>query len=226
MSDEITQIARDGTPLRTLKARETCRHTLTTDQLLEAGRQLAETQNEVGQLEDDFKSVRDDWKARISAAEARVTTLSGRISRGYDMKDTECTVYMDTPDVGLKTCLRDDTGERVWVRDMTESDKQLVLQLDEENAEEPATSKGATENVVQVIAENVKELAEKSGIPPETLIRALTAINAGASTVAKLQREMKIGYTAAAKLFAVAQEAGAPAPEKETSTQEKTEGEY
>ena len=206
--------------VRTAKTRESCRHILTTDQLLEAGRQLAETQNEVGQLEDDFKSVRDDWKARISAAEARVTTLSGRISRGYDMKETECTIYMDTPEAGLKACLRNDNGERVWIREMTESDKQLVLELDEQEAEEAAQTGETPENVVQIIADNIKELAEKSGIAAGMLAQALEIIAKGPCSTAKLQRELKIGYTAAAKLMAVCQEAGAPSPVAE----EKKEG--
>jgi hypothetical protein len=76
--------------------------------------------------------VRDDWKARISAVEARITSTAGRISRGYDIKETVCTVTFDCPETGMKTCHRDDTGERVWVREMTESDKQMVLEFEQE----------------------------------------------------------------------------------------------
>lgn len=224
MSEEAPTNA-NVSPVRTAKAREVCRHLLTTDQLLEAGRQMAEAQNEVVQLESDFKSVRDDWKARISATEARVATLSGKISRGYDMKDTDCTVYMDTPEEGLKACLRNDTGERVWIRDMTDSDRQLVLRLEEEEEEQEEPAGGTTP--VQVIAENVKELAEKSGIPPEQLLKALTLIAEGTKSVSDLQRKMRLGYTAAVKLWEVAQEAGAPAPEKNAAKKEGSEeGEY
>ena len=116
---------------RTAKARESCRHPLSTDQMVEAGKDLAASQIELRQLDDDFKSVRDEWKSRISAVEARVTQQTGRISRGYDIKDTECTVTFEAPDPNLKTCTRDDTGERVWVREMTDMDRQLVLDLTE-----------------------------------------------------------------------------------------------
>lgn len=226
MSDEsITETA--APEVRTTRTRESCRHILTTDQLLEAGRQMAEAQNEVVQLEGDFKSVRDDWKARISATESRVATLSGKISRGYDMKDTECTVYMDTPEEGLKACLRNDTGERVWIRDMTDSDRQLVLRLDEEEEkkDEAEGEAAGDPSAVQIIAENVKELAEKSGIHPEQLLKALALIAEGAKSISDLQKKMRLGYTAAAKLWAVAQEAGAPAPEKEKK-EGGEEGEY
>ena len=160
---KITQIRRGGIDLRAVKTRESCRHPLTIDQIVEAGKELAETQREACQLEDDFKSVRDEWKARISAMEARMTTVAGRISRGYDMKDTECTVVMDTPVPGFKTCLRDDTGEKVWVRDMTESDKQLTLKLEEQ--EEEVKEEGVEEtkavdpDKIKTIAANANALA-------------------------------------------------------------------
>lgn len=215
------------TPIRTQKVKETCRHPLTTEQLLDAGKQLAETQNEVGRLEDDFKSVRDDWKAKISAAEARLTTLSGRISRGYDMKETSCTVTMDTPEDGLKTCTRDDTGEKVWVREMTEQDKQLTLPLPEaaDTAEENGTTPAAAQDVAEVITQNIRELAEKSNIAPAMVLKALVAINGGVTSIAGLQGALRIGYTAAAKLWAVCQEAGAPAPEAADKVQPGDEDE-
>lgn len=121
--------------VRTAKWRESCRHPLTTEQMVEAGKELACSQIESRQLEDDFKSVRDEWKSRISAVEARLTQQTGRISRGYDIRDTECTITFDQPDPGLKTCTRNDTGERVWVKEMTESDKQLDLPLDDQEGE-------------------------------------------------------------------------------------------
>jgi len=134
----VESVEPEGAPPkpRTSKARESCRHPLTTDQMVEAGKDLAASQIELRQLDDDFKSVRDEWKSRISAVEARVTQQTGRISRGYDIKDTECTVTFETPEPNLKTCTRDDTGERVWVREMTDTDRQLVLDLTEAPAGE------------------------------------------------------------------------------------------
>jgi len=134
MPKKITPIE-EPPKARTAKSRESCRHPLSTDQMVEAGKDLAASQIELRQLDDDFKSVRDEWKSRISAVEARVTQQTGRISRGYDIKDTECTVTYECPESNLKTCTRDDTGERVWVREMSDMDRQLVLDLTSE--EEP-----------------------------------------------------------------------------------------
>lgn len=115
--------------MRSQATRESCRHPLTTDQMVEAGKELAAAQSELRQTE-------DEWKSRTSAIEARITTVARRISRGYDIRETPCTVYFDDPEPNLKTCVRDDNGERVWVREMTESDKQLVLDLTAEPLKE------------------------------------------------------------------------------------------
>lgn len=120
---------------RAVKCREQCRHPLSVEEMVDAGKELAEAQREASQLEEDFKSVRDEWKARISATEARSAALAGRISRGYDTRETECDVWMDTPKDGLKTCVRLDTGATVWVREMTASDCQLPLPIDGEEGQ-------------------------------------------------------------------------------------------
>jgi hypothetical protein len=223
--------ANPGPVRRTTEGKESARVYLTTEQLLEAGRELAASQSEVRQLEDDFKSVRDEWKSRISAVEARITTTAGRISRGYDIKPVVCEIVFDEPESGLKTCNRLDTGERLWVKEMTESDKQLTLDLEAKEAEEAAVrDAGDTEpapvgvlvGVLGVLAANIEELSKESGIEPEMILNAMTAINAGADTVTKLQGALKIGYTAAKKLFAVCEKGGAPAPEADS--QEEKEG--
>jgi len=117
------------------KIMESCRVELTSEELIAAGRELASAQTEVRQLEDDFKGVRDEWKARISAVEARITTSANRIGRGYDLRPVECVVIYDQPDPGMKSCFRQDTSERVWVREMTESDRQMIIQFEEEQEE-------------------------------------------------------------------------------------------
>jgi hypothetical protein len=146
----------------TVEVRESCRVTLTTEELLAAGQELAASQLEISNLEGctlrrlsfftlprDFKSVRDDWKSRISAVQARITNLAGRISRGYDIRQVPCIVTMDSPEPGMKTCNRLDTNERVWVREMSESDKQLVLDLREsQEAEELAEEQGIADGTI------------------------------------------------------------------------------
>lgn len=124
--------------LRTEDIKESLRVNLSTEQLLECGKELAACQSESRQLEDDFKSVRDEWKSRISAVDAKITTLAGRISRGYDLRPVSCRVTFDCPEPGLKTCDRLDSMERVWVREMTDNDRQLAIDFAQEQEQEEA----------------------------------------------------------------------------------------
>lgn len=187
---------------RTAEVKESARVALTTEQLLDAGRELAASQAEVRQLEDDFRSVRDEWKSRISAVEARITTTAGRISRGYDIKPVACVVTFDEPEPGLKTCVRQDTGERLWVKEMTESDKQLVLDFkaEQEAANGPEEEEPAIPEETPI---NFAALAAEHGVDEQLLKSAYATVHEGSDSVSKLQRALKIGFTSASKLFQI-----------------------
>lgn len=198
---------------RTAEVKENARVALTTEQLLDAGRELAASQAEVRQLEDDFRSVRDEWKSRISAVEARITTTAGRISRGYDIKPVACVVTFDEPEPGLKTCVRQDTGERLWVKEMTEFDKQLVLDFEAEQAAAESAEDAGTEAPEEESPENpdaarpdFAALAAKHEVDEQLLVLAYAAVHQGADTTAKLQRVLKIGFTSAEKLLGIVTE--------------------
>jgi hypothetical protein len=132
------------------KVSESCRVELTPEELIAAGRELAAAQTEVRQLEDDFKGVRDEWKARISAVEARITACANRIGRGYDLRPVECLVVFDEPKAGMKSCFRSDTSERVWVRDMTDADRQLIIDFND-SSDEPAMPAELIEQIDEVL---------------------------------------------------------------------------
>lgn len=141
----------------TIEVYEQCRHPLDVDDFVEAGKELAAAQVEVKELEDDFKTVRDEWKARISAVEAKITSISGRISRGYDIRETKCTVLLNRPDKGKKTCVRDDTFQIVWERDMTAVDRQMLLDM---KVEEPSPDEPDEEDVEEEASEGTEETEE------------------------------------------------------------------
>lgn len=104
------------------------------DELRQLGRYLAESQIQLRQLDDDRKCVVDEWKARISAKEAEIVSLSNKVSSGYEYRDISCEITLNEP-INKKTARRLDTGEVVWVRDLTDSEKQRTLQFENEEEE-------------------------------------------------------------------------------------------
>ncbi len=101
------------------------------DELRDLGKELAESQIQLRQLDDDRKRVADEWKARISAKEAEIASLSNKVSSGYEYRDIPCEITLNEP-INKKTARRLDTGETVWVRDLTDAEKQRTLQFDVE----------------------------------------------------------------------------------------------
>lgn len=99
-------------------------------ELIALGKELGECQLNLRRLDDDRKMVADEWKAKISSAEGHINSLSNKVSSGYEYRDIECTVTMNTPHPGDKTVTRNDTGAMVKIMPMDESEKQDELPLE------------------------------------------------------------------------------------------------
>lgn len=102
----------------------------TEEELSSKGRALADKHIEMAQYQADAKDCATQFKAKIAAAEAEASGLSHAISSGYEYRRVDCTVHMDTPSVGRKTIIRDDTGQQVEVEDMTADEMQGSLDLE------------------------------------------------------------------------------------------------
>ncbi|MBE2178893.1 MAG: hypothetical protein IAE97_00270 [Chthoniobacterales bacterium] len=107
------------------------------DELRILGKELAEAQIQSRQLEDDRKRVADEWKAKISTKEAEIASLSNKVNSGYEYRDIPCEITLNEP-VGKKTARRTDTGETVWVRDLTDSERQRTLDFSDGDAQQEA----------------------------------------------------------------------------------------
>ncbi len=98
---------------------------------LELGKQLAGAHQDLAQTNNDFDSVKSDFKARVTAHEAKIGDLSNKVATGHRIEEVKCLWQMDAPKKGQKTLKRLDTGETVERAEMTESDKQGDLPLDD-----------------------------------------------------------------------------------------------
>lgn len=120
---------KETTEKRTRTIKSNLQYQFTPEELIALGKELGESQIKLRQLDDDRKMVADEWKAKISFAEAHIDSLSNKTSSGYEYRDIECTVTMDSPAPGDKTITRNDTGEIVKIMPMDESEKQEELPL-------------------------------------------------------------------------------------------------
>lgn len=106
----------------------------TDDELRVLGKDLAEAQIQLRQLDDDRKRVADEWKTKISTKEAEIAALSNKVNSGYEYRDIPCEITLNEP-IGKKTARRLDTGETVWVRDLTDGERQRTMEFDADTPE-------------------------------------------------------------------------------------------
>lgn len=103
---------------------EALKFTFGPDDIQELGQKLArETQN-VFDLRDRKKEIDADISAQIKTAEGRVSGLTVALNNGYEMREVEVLVLLDTPKTGVKRIIRADNNEQLRDEPMTLEEKQ------------------------------------------------------------------------------------------------------
>lgn len=103
------------------------KYQFTETELRDKATQLARECRQNEEMEDEKKSVVSDFKAKIDGLQAKISLLSGHINNGYEYRNIECEVSLNTPVTGKKTITRTDTGERVGIEDMDHDELQEVM---------------------------------------------------------------------------------------------------
>lgn len=119
-------------------ATEWCRHNFSDAELLQMGSDQAQAHSQLGEIELEFDSVKASFKSRTSLVEATIGALSRNINNRFDMRNVECTLEYDKPNVGEVIYRRKDIGEIAKTRPMTEKERQMDLPLTEEQSAENA----------------------------------------------------------------------------------------
>lgn len=110
--------------------REFLKYVFTEQEIHEQGLELARVNQQVETLREEKKAVVSNYKAKIDRAETDMNVLSSNINNGYEYRNIECQVHLNTPNTGLKTVLRTDTGEIVRKEAMTPEELQYELQFE------------------------------------------------------------------------------------------------
>lgn len=108
---------------------EYLKYEYTDEEIADAARELATANKKRTSLEQRKKEVDAAIKAEIEVENSAIGRLSNLISTGFEYRDIEVTWTLDTPEDGMKRCVRNDTGEEVKVVRMTDSDRQFALDL-------------------------------------------------------------------------------------------------
>jgi hypothetical protein len=100
-------------------------------EISDRARELATSNRRRTAIEQQKKEIDSDLNGQIEAENTKIQRLSEQIGMGYEYRNVECRVELDTPEVGCKRIVRLDSGEEVKVTAMTDADRQELLDLQE-----------------------------------------------------------------------------------------------
>jgi hypothetical protein len=147
------------TSLKRNECTRQCRYNFTPDERLERGRQLADEYQTLDTTNQDLDRIKKDFKARIETHETRISTLAEQVRSGYELRETLCSWEYHQPVDGKKQLRRSDTMEIIETTDMTEADKQLVMEVVDAAAAAASAADGHP-NVARAIPER-SQVAEE-----------------------------------------------------------------
>jgi hypothetical protein len=109
---------------------EFLKYTFSEPELKDFSKELARENTTVAEAEEQKKAVVAQFTEKITSSKSKISQLSRYINNGYDYRNVECSIAMNSPNTGFKTVVRDDTGEEVKTLPMTESEMQEKLQFE------------------------------------------------------------------------------------------------
>lgn len=109
-------------------------------EISDRAKELASANRRRTSIEQQKKEIDSDLKSQIEAENSKIQRLADQISMGYEYRNIDCLVELDTPELGKKRIVRVDTGEEVKVVAMIADDKQASLDLSAPVPEDPAVA--------------------------------------------------------------------------------------
>jgi hypothetical protein len=103
---------------------EAVKYTFSQTEIRELGEALAREAQTVFDLRDQKKTVTAELGASIKSAEGRVGALTDKINNGFELREVECMVMMETPRPGMKRIIRIDNNEPLRDEPMTAAEMQ------------------------------------------------------------------------------------------------------
>lgn len=113
--------------IREEKVNEYLKYTFTDEELLVLSKTMAKKNQDLGEVEADKKRIVADFTAKVQTFESEISTLARKVYSGYEHRQVECKVMYHTPDIGMKTIVRTDSGEVVREEAMSTSERQEIL---------------------------------------------------------------------------------------------------
>jgi ribosomal protein S6 len=119
---------------KVIKSKEFLVHKFSDQELKEMSEDMARQHQEQINLENEKKAVTAQFAAKIEKGKTDIESLAQKINNKQEHRYIECQITMNSPEIGKKTCMRTDTTEIVWTKNMTPEEMQVKLEFDATDA--------------------------------------------------------------------------------------------
>lgn len=126
--------ASDGDVMKKFVETKTLRVKLTTEEIIQAGDDLAESLGETAALEDELDGLKKHFKGRLTEIENKITQQRNKVHDKWEYRKVDC-VEVRNNTTGSVISIRMDTEEVIDSRNMTADERQGHL-WDEEETED------------------------------------------------------------------------------------------
>lgn len=175
--------------MRTTKEVKYLRYDFDNAEKMAMGNSLATNYNRLADLKAEEAVFKAQMKDKLAGIELSIQGLSRALYTGYEMRNIDCAVRWDAPNVNEVEYIRMDTGEVAITRPMTEQERQQELEFT--NAVETATDAAVSASVTNiesffgkpVLVEVVVEATTEPEEDEEGDVDDATAADAGNSAI-------------------------------------------
>lgn len=159
------------------ECRRQVKYEFTRDERIEKAIALGNALDRKDATENELARIKKDYGAQVDIIQAEIDSLNLCVRTGNEMREYVCGWTYDDPSRGRKTLRKREGGEVVAVEDMTEEDRQIVIDLNEGFTSD-AEATAAAERGERFTASLAKAKAEAERKADKTRRRA-----SGAGTV-------------------------------------------
>lgn len=113
---------------------EAIKYTFTETEIRELGEALAREQQTAFDLAEHKTATVAEFLANLKAVKGRVADLVKKINNGYELREVECMVMLETPRPGMKRLVRLDNHQPIRDEPMTAAEMQTSFGFQEPEA--------------------------------------------------------------------------------------------
>ena len=118
-----------STPLAANECRRQVRYDYTKDERIQKAITLGESLDRYGATEAELSRIKKDYGSRLEGIQAEVDGLNLAVRTGCELREYICAWTYDDPRPGRKTLRKREGGAFVAEEDMTERDRQMVMEI-------------------------------------------------------------------------------------------------